>query len=817
MFNLREYKVKSTQLSDYLPWGLLVAPGVVLQKDGLLQKTIAFRGPDLGSASADELQSCCARLNNVLKRLGSGWAYFSEAQRFKANNYQSSHWPNTACWIVDEERRGNFEDEGDHFDSSYFLTFTWKLPADKVKKVEAVFIDDPNRAGRTDDYDNDRDLDYFIKTLGHIAGTMRDVFPEVVELNDDETLTYLHSTISTKRHFVKSPDTPIFLDALLTDQAYQSGEIPVLGQSYVMTASINGFPSEAWPGILDALNHLPLEFRWSSRFICLDGIDAKKEIDKYRKQWFSKRKSLFTMVKEQASGTESKVVDTDAEANAEDATAALQEIGDDVVSYGYYTSTITVWDSDINVCTQNLDTIMQVINTKGFTTRHETTNSFHAWLSSLPGHVYANVRRPLINTINVAHIFPLSAIWSGDHYDHHLAKESGTQSPLVVCNTTGNTPFRLSLGVGDVGHTFIAGPTGSGKSTLLGILALQWLRYNNAQVIFFDKDRSSRAATMAVGGSIYEPGNEDRPVAFQPLADIDDARTFNWAASWIETCLELQNITISPTNKKEIIGALQALATSPKEQRTIGGYQQLIQDEMIREALTPYTLEGIFGQLFDSNQDTLEYDSWTMIEMGALMGMGDQAIVPALAYLFFRIEQRFDGRPTLLILDEAWLFMDHPFFAKKLRQWLKTLRKKLVYVVFATQEIEDAIKSPICSTLMSACMTKIFLPDNGATDPIMIEAYQKLGLSHTEIVNLSQAVQKKEYFYRSPKGKRLFDLELGQVALAFVGRSSESDQLFMDTLEKENSPDQWAELLLRQRNLTWAADLVNDQQPAIAS
>ena len=810
MFNLSEYRKKTKWLSDYLPWAMLVAPGVILQKNGVLQKTIAFRGPDLGSSSPAELQSSSARLNNVLKRLGSGWAYFSESQRFRTNEYVSCQWPNSASWIVDEERRGHYEDEGDHFESNYFLTFTWVMPPDKVKKVEAVFIDDPNRDAHDQDYDNQRDLSYFIKTVKHIAGIMRDVFPEVVELNDDETLTYLHSTVSTRRHPVKAPDTPIFLDHILTDQAYQPGEIPVLGNNYVMTATINGFPSEAWPGILDGLNHLALEYRWSSRFICLDNQDAKNEVDKYRKNWFSKRKSLFTLVKEQASGTESRIVDTEAESNAVDAEAALEELGNDVVAYGYYTSTITVWHPDLDICHQRLDTVMQVINSKGFTTRHETTNSFHAWLSSLPGHVYSNVRRPLINTLNVAHIFPLSAIWSGDRHDYHLAKETGIAAPLLVCNTTGNTPFRLSLSVGDVGHTFIVGPTGSGKSTLLGILAMQWLRYPKAQVVFFDKDRTARAATMAVGGSIYEPGNEDRPVAFQPLVNIDQKSDLNWAEGWIETLMDLQNLTLTPKDKTEIHNALQSLATSPRKQRTIGGLQQLIQNQDIRDALMQYTLEGTYGQLFDSDNDTLQDDFWTMIEMGSLMDLGNSAIVPALGYLFYRIEQRFDGRPTLLILDEAWLFMDHPFFATRLRQWLKTLRKKNVFVVFATLEIEDAINSPICSTLLSACMTKIFLPDNSATDPLTSEAYTKLGLSETEIINLSRAVQKKEYFYRSPKGKRLFDLELGDVALAFVGRSSPSDQAFMDDLEKNHSSEQWAELLLRQRNLTWAADMVSE-------
>jgi type IV secretion system protein VirB4 len=130
--------------------------------------------------------------------------------------------------------------------------------------------------------------------------------------------------------------------------------------------------------------------------------------------------------------------------------------------------------------------VKKVMQARGFTVKDETLNSCHAWLGSLPGHVYANVRRPVVHSLNLAHMMPVSSVWAGEEENAHLRQVSGIGHPHIHCSTTGDTPFRLHLAVGDVGHTLIIGPTGAGKSTLLGLLALQWLRYPKAQVIVFE-------------------------------------------------------------------------------------------------------------------------------------------------------------------------------------------------------------------------------------------------------------------------------------------------------------------------------------------
>jgi type IV secretion system protein VirB4 len=583
----------------------------------------------------------------------------------------------------------------------------------------------------------------------------------------------------------------------------------MLGDSFMPTCCISGFPATSLPGLLDDLNHLQVPYRWVTRYICLDKDAARQELERYRKRWWQKRKSILTLLKEEATKQESALIDNAAANKAADADAALQELGEDLVSFGYLTTTITVWDDDLEQARRKSQAVKQVIQSRGFVVRDETMNSREAWLGSLPGNVYPNVRRPLVNSLNLAHLMPVSAIWAGDARNDHLAKTTGSEHAHVYCSTAGDTPFRLNLAVGDVGHTLIIGPTGAGKSTILGLLTLQWLKYPDAQVIIFDKDRSARAATLAVGGVMFEPGNERAAVAFQPLARIYDRAERVWASEFVTNLLLAQKVEVTPDIKAEVDGALENLAGDEPQNRTLTLLASLLAPDL-RRALRPYTIEGNHGQIFDADREGLRSSFWQMFEMGPLMALGDEAIVPALDYLFHHVQARFDGRPTLMVLDEAWLFLSHPVFMNRLHAWLKTLRKQNVYVVFATQEIADAANSPIMPTIVSACHTKIYLADEEALTPAMAKAYREFGLTDTEITILAHAQKKRDYYYRSVKGRRLFRLDLGPVALAFAGMSAPDDHRFLDDMGATTSPDEYAEAMLRHRGAAWAADLVRD-------
>ena len=140
MMNLAEYRHSTPLLADFLPWAALVDQGIVLNKDGSFQRTAQFRGPDLDSAVPAELVGVAGRLNNALRRLGSGWAVFVEAQRHPANKYPEGHFPDVASALVDLERRAQFEEEGAHYESSYFLTFLYLPPAGRHRARRALSL-----------------------------------------------------------------------------------------------------------------------------------------------------------------------------------------------------------------------------------------------------------------------------------------------------------------------------------------------------------------------------------------------------------------------------------------------------------------------------------------------------------------------------------------------------------------------------------------------------------------------------------------------------------------------------------------------------
>ena len=804
MLNLAEYRNRPAGLADFLPWAALVEEGVVLNKDGSFQRTARFRGPDLDSATPAELVGVTARLNNALRRLGSGWAIFVEAQRIAAQTYPHSSFPDPASALVDLERQDAFEEAGAHFESRYYLTFVWLPPAEDASRVEGWLYEGRAQTG-VDPWEL---LRGFVDRTNRVVQLVEGFMPEVAWLDDGDTLTYLHSTISTRQQRIRVPETPMHLDALLADEPLAGGLEPRLGGHHLRTLTVVGFPTATHPGILDELNRLAFPYRWSTRAILLDKTEAVKLLTKIRRQWFAKRKSIAAIVKEVMTNEASTLVDSDAANKAADADMALQELGSDDVGQAYVTATITVWDEDAGLAAEKLRLVEKVIQGRDFTCMPEGVNALEAWLGSIPGHAYANVRQPPVSTLNLAHMIPLSAVWAGPARDEHFQAP-----PLLYGKTEGSTPFRLSLHVGDVGHTLIVGPTGAGKSVLLALMAMQFRRYHNNQIFAFDFGGSIRTAAIAMGGDWHDLGGSlsagsEHSVSLQPLARIDDQAERAWAAEWVAAILAKEGVTIDPTAKEHVWSALTSLASSPAQERTITGLAVLLQSTALKQALQPYCVGGASGRLLDAEAEQLGSAPVQAFETEGLIGAG--AAPAVLTYLFHRIEGRLDGRPTLLIIDEGWLVLDDPAFAQQLREWLKTLRKKNASVVFATQSLSDIDGSNIAPAIVESCPTRIFLPNERAIEPQITAIYRRFGLNDRQIEILARATPKRDYYCQSRRGNRLFELGLGPIALAFCAASSKADHAAIERVTAEHGHAGFTTTWLADHELLWAADLIPD-------
>ena len=526
---------------------------------------------------------------------------------------------------------------------------------------------------------------------------------------------------------------------------------------------------------------------------------------------FAKRKSVAAILKEVMTNEASTLLDSDASNKAADADTALQELGADYAGMAYVTASVTVWDRDPAIAAEKLRLVEKVIQGRDFTVIPEGMNAIEAWLGSLPGHTYANVRQPPISTINLAHLIPLSAVWAGPERDEHFGAP-----PLLYGKTEGSTPFRFSLHVGDVGHTLIVGPTGSGKSVLLALMAMQFRRYENAQVFAFDFGGSIRAAAIGMGGDWQDLGGmladeAGDGVQLQPLAHIDDPAERAWAAEWLAAILASENVTVDPQAKEHIWSALTSLATAPIAERTLTGLAVLLQSQQLKQALAPWCVGGAWGRLLDAETERLGEATVQVFETEGLMESG--AAPAVLSYLFHRIAGRLDGSPTLIVIDEGWLALGSPAFAKQLSEWLVTLRKKNASVIFATQSLAQIEGSTIAPAIVESCPTRIFLPNERAVEPQIAVIYERFGLNARQIEILSRATPKRDYYCQSRRGNRLFELGLGEVALAFAAASSKTDQRRIAELVEAHGAPAFAAEWLRHRGCAWAVELLPEPQP----
>jgi len=762
---LKEYSEEKGKLSSYVPWICLIDKGVVLNKNGTLQKTLKYRGYDLDSSTVYELKNINAKLNDVIKRLGQGWSLNVEARRKRCTDYIEAENEILAIDIIEKERKLNFL-ENEHFESEYYLTIVQLIPTDNSKKVGEIFLEYAKKSEILD-----KTLENFNKEFKKILNLFKEIFLEVTELDDEETYTYLHSCVSTKTDKVVVPEIPYAMANYLCDSDLVGGLKPKLRGKEIRCISIQGFPNYTVPGFFDVLNRLNIPYRWITRFLILSKLEALSKMERKYKNIFSQRLSLFQRVYAELTGEKeenSRKLNEDALNKANEVRTQIALTTGDYVSQGFYTCTLIVDGDSIDEVEERVDIISKTINNMGFITIEESINSVEAFLGSIPGNITNNIRMPILNTITLSHLLPVSSVWGGDSWNKHL-----NAPPLIYTKTKGSTPFRFNIHIEDIGHSAIVGPTGYGKSVLLGLIASSFMKYKDSRVYFFDKDASSRVLTYAVGGEFHDLGNDE--LSFQPLANIEIVEEKEWAYGWILEILEQENVKVSPTQKEKIWKALDNLAKTPIELRTISNFYTSVNDREIKEALIPYKIGGALGKYFDSDKDTLNFSRWQVFEMNQVIN-NKKGITPLLSYIFRRIENSLDGNPCIIILDECWMFFDNPIFAAKIREWLKVLRKKNCSVIFATQELGDILNSKLFTTVLDACQTKVFLPNPNAFADNYIPIYEKFGLNKTEIEIISKATKKKEYYYKSTKGSRLFELDLKEKTLSLIASSDLAKQ-----------------------------------------
>lgn len=800
MLPLREFRRKAAGLADLLNYGNLVAPGVVLCKDGMLLAGFVYAGPDIASRTAGDRNAVSDRINAAFLRLGSGWATWVDAVRIPTGDYpapERSHFPDPVSAMVDEERRQQFQAEGVHYEGEYAVVLGYLPPLRrKGRLVDLVYDDDPE----TETTPASRILAQFEKDLAAFRNAVGDAV-RMRRMGDesfvdehgrgywrDGLVNYLKGLITGSFGPVNIPPGGAYLDCVLAAPEFWPGDQVKVGREFVACVAVEGFPSKSYPQILEAVDHVAAPLRFSTRALHLDQHEALTEFRKYRRHWKQKQRGFVSqLLRPHAKPGEAQ--DDHAAAMVAECDDAVREINSGQVAACYYTANVVLRDPDRARLMRTADHVAKVIERLGFATRVEGVNTPEALLGSLPGHTAPNIRRPPMLTDRVADMLPLTSVWTGDEVCPNPLYPPGSP-PLMHAATTGATPFRLNL----KGHILGFGPTGAGKSACEAMIALQARRYPGVRICSFDYKRSMMVTAKMCGGRHYDLGAEGSP-QLCPFAVLGTDGDVAWAFDLAGVMFELQHHRKPTPAEKDAIHNALVLMRRDGEGRSMTHFHALAQNDAVKEAVQFYTGMGPAGPLMDAEEDGIRDADFTVFEMEDLLGRGKATVIPVLLTLFRRFERGLTGRPALLDLQEAWVLLGDPVFKGKIFEWLRTMRSKNVTVMLWTQSLQEVMQSGMLAVLTESCPNTIYLPNVDAftrgTDehPGPYDFYRAKGLNDVQVSIIQSAQYKRHYYIVTPDGSRLFDLGLGPLALRVAGATSKEDADRYNALERIHGAD----------------------------
>jgi type IV secretion system protein VirB4 len=549
-------------------------------------------------------------------------------------------------------------------------------------------------------------------------------------------------------------------------------------RSFATLLSIKEYPDATRPGLLDGLLRVPHEIVITESFAPIERQTARERIDL----------SLRRL----------KSADEGAATERAEMLAARDAVGAGQLSFGDHHLSVLVRESSMEGAEDATASVAAGLADMGAVAVREDVNLEPAFWGQFPGNEQYVVRRALISSANAAGLISLHGFHMGSPRKNHWG------DAITVLETTGGTPYFFNFHEGDLGNFTIIGPSGSGKTVVLNFLAAQAQKFE-PRTILFDKDRGSEIFLRALGGR-YEKLSRGTATGFNPLLLPDTPVNRAFLRDWLGCLLQPEG----PEEEMTVATAVDEIFAHKPELRRLRFMRDLLAGGRRPKAgdlasrLNAWILGGEHSWLFDNAEDNLDFDTHALgFDITELLE--DRRVRTAvLLYLFHRIEDRLDGRPTMILIDEAWKALDDPLFSSRIRNWMKTLRKRNAVVGFATQSASDALDSSIASAIVEQTATSIFMPNNKARE----EDYCKgFGLSSQEFEFIrSLPAHSRCFLVRQANRSVLVKLDLGgmpDLLTVLSGREASVRRLDAIRASVGDDPAHWYPLLT---HTAWPGD-----------
>jgi type IV secretion system protein VirB4 len=682
-----------------LPYARHVDDATLETRDGRLLQILHVRGLPFETEDTEELNYRKGVRDTMLRGIAdSRFALYHHVVRREVAEEAVDAFPDPFSLSVDEAWRGRLRGRSLYVNDLFVTLVRRPLPGRIGVVEQAARLFGSPRDGQDLRAAEARELSALTAARDGLIAALAPYDPRLLTVYEasqglcSEPLEFLSLLFNGEARPVRLPegDLGLYLPYRRVSFGAETVEFAPAGRleaSFAAILSLKDYPAQTTPGMFDDLLRLPCELVLTESFAF---VDRQAALDRMN----------LALRRMRAAEDEARSLRADLDLAKDDVAAGRS-------AFGEHHLTLMVRARSLAGAGEAAAEAQSAFTELGAIAVREDVNLEAAFWAQFPGNFKDIARRALVSSRNFAGLASLHNFPRGESEGVHWGR------PITLLETTAAGPYHFNFHHGDLGNFTVIGPSGSGKTVVLGFLLAQAQRLS-PRTVYFDKDRGAEIFLRAIGGryDVLRPG---APSGLNPLLLEDTPANRRFLADWTGRLLSASGAPLGTQDLDAVVEAVDANFSQPESFRRLRHFAELFRGQRrpssgdLAARLAPWHGGGDYAWLFDNERDELDLDARTIgFDMTRILD-DPTARTPAMMYLFHRVEQRLDGQPTIIVVDEGWKALDDEVFVEKIKDWEKTIRKRNGIVGFCTQSAGDALSSRIASAIIEQAATQIFM------------------------------------------------------------------------------------------------------------